>query len=396
MKSLRLIPCALALLVGTLAYSQESVGDVLDIVRANSPALKVAGGTLEMEKLQNRAERLPENPEFEFENVWAEGPDDGFGREIRVRQGLDFATVSGMRGKMAASLDGLSELRYQAEVVEVMAQAKELCARIVFCNLMIDALTEYESILDDLYQTTLRKSELGEATVLDEGKARIQLSQIRARLSRTRMDRASLLASLRTLAGKEDLDFNGRVFPEYATGMGFEAWLAEAELSNPLLRMMEQEIARTELQLKMDRSAWVPELNLGYLYEAGRNERSRGLTLGISVPLWSNASRVKSSVAAVNVAREQRLRQESEFRALVRDAWDQAVGFREIAAESRACLVESDNRPLLRKALDSGEMSLLDFLLETGLYYDALESTLSAELDYHLAMCGLQRYGGMD
>ena len=129
MKSLRLIPCALALLVGTLAYSQESVGDVLDIVRENSPALKVAGGTLEMEKLQNRAERLPENPEFEFENVWAEGPDDGFGREIRVRQGLDFATVSGMRGKMAASLDGLSELRYQAEVVEVMAQAKELCAR---------------------------------------------------------------------------------------------------------------------------------------------------------------------------------------------------------------------------------------------------------------------------
>ena len=72
------------------------------------------------------------------------------------------------------------------------------------------------------------------------------------------------------------------------------------------------------------------------------------------------------------------------------------MGFREIAAESRACLVESDNRPLLRKALDSGEMSLLDFLLETGLYYDALESTLSAELDYHLAMCGLQRYGGMD
>ena len=59
MKSLRLIPCALALLVGTLAYSQESVGDVLDIVRANSPALKVAGGPLALEQLQNGAERLP-------------------------------------------------------------------------------------------------------------------------------------------------------------------------------------------------------------------------------------------------------------------------------------------------------------------------------------------------
>lgn len=396
MKHKCLMACALAVTVGTSAYSQETVGQILDIVRANSPALRVAGGTLEMEKLQNRAESLPGNPEFEFENVWAEGPDDGFGREIRVKQPLDFATVSGMKGKMASSMDGMSELRYEAQVVELMSQARELCARLVFCNALMDALGEYADILEDLYVSTVRKGELGEATVLDEGKARIQLNQVRARLARNAMDRASLLSALRTLAGSPELDFRGREFPEYAVGMGFEAWLDEAEENSPLLKIRAQEITMKEMQLKIDRSAWVPELNLGYLYEAGRNEKSRGLTLGISIPLWSNASRVKSSAAAVNVAREQRQKDELEFAALVRDAWDKAVGFREIASESRACLTESDNRPLLRKALDSGEISLLDYLLEMSLYYDALENTLSAELDYHVSMCELQRYGGMD
>jgi hypothetical protein len=46
-------------------------------------------------------------------------------------------------------------------------------------------------------------------------------------------------------------------------------------------------------------------------------------------------------------------------------------------------------QPLLRKALDAGEISLLDYLLEVGFYYDAFYKMLEIERDYALAVAEL-------
>ena len=44
---------------------------------------------------------------------------------------------------------------------------------------------------------------------------------------------------------------------------------------------------------------------------------------------------------------------------------------------------------LLKKALDMGEISLLDYLLEMQYYYDAVENALAAEKDFELALADL-------
>ena len=45
---------------------------------------------------------------------------------------------------------------------------------------------------------------------------------------------------------------------------------------------------------------------------------------------------------------------------------------------------------MLRKALDAGEISLLDYIVELGLYYTTVDEALAAERDYELALTELQ------
>jgi capsid portal protein len=60
-----------------------------------------------------------------------------------------------------------------------------------------------------------------------------------------------------------------------------------------------------------------------------------------------------------------------------------------MAAATRQALLTLNNTALLQKALDAGEISLLDYLVEVELYYDAITRALDAERDYEKAVAAL-------
>lgn len=66
-----------------------------------------------------------------------------------------------------------------------------------------------------------------------------------------------------------------------------------------------------------------------------------------------------------------------------------ADGLRQTAAKYRASLSSLNNTELLAKALNAGEISLLDYIVEIGLYYDTVNQALSAERDYRQAFADL-------
>ncbi len=60
------------------------------------------------------------------------------------------------------------------------------------------------------------------------------------------------------------------------------------------------------------------------------------------------------------------------------------------ARRIRQSLENNNNEPLLKKALDAGEISLLNYLLEIEYYYNAVNKALEAERDFELAVAELQ------
>ena len=49
---------------------------------------------------------------------------------------------------------------------------------------------------------------------------------------------------------------------------------------------------------------------------------------------------------------------------------------------------------MLGRALDAGEISLIDYIVETSMYYDTVGQALAAERDYELAKAGLLAEAG--
>ena len=69
--------------------------------------------------------------------------------------------------------------------------------------------------------------------------------------------------------------------------------------------------------------------------------------------------------------------------------YERVAGLKTTAENYRRLQTPSDNADLLKKALDAGEISLLDYIVEMGLYYDTVSRAMEAERDYQQAFAEL-------
>ena len=373
------------------APAQESVGNILEMVAKDSPRLKAASEATRADQADNARIRSLEAPEFEVGVLW--GNDNvGNRNDISITQSFDLATLSGKKGNLATALDLQSSLRYQAELTDVIYDARILLSDIVYYNNLIETLTSYQSAMEVLLNKTERSLMAGEATAMDMGKVRLQLSSARTATSMAVTERTALIESLRTISGHSDVDFTGFSFECDKPSGDIDSWLNAVVENNPIMLYAESRVRSDELQLDIDKMAWAPKLDVGYMAELARDEKYRGVTVGVSIPLWSNAQNVRRSRAVVSQARADGKWQRQELMTRATNAWNRAHTLDRIASENQTALEQSDTRALLDRALESGELSVLDYLLELGMYYDAVKENLKVQQEYHHALSDLARY----
>lgn len=372
------------------AVAQDMTG-ILEMVAKDSPRLKAASQTLSLQQAGNARERVLDDPEFGFGMLWG-NEQTGNRHDISVTQSIDLATLSGKKTDLARSLDRQAGYQYESEKIEVLYEARLLLADLVYYNALIETLTEQQSAMENLYEKTERSVKEGGSTALDLGKVRLQLSSAKTARAMAVTGRMAVLESLRSISGHPELEFAGTGFECDMPSGSLDSWLDGAVHRSPLMRYIKWGIESEAIQLDIDRMAWVPKLDVGYMAELTRDEKYRGVTVGVSVPLWSNTSNVRRSRAAISQAKADGDWQEQELRTQAANAWNKACSFADIARESQNALELSDNRALLARALEQGELSVLDYLVELGLYYDAVKDNLQVQQEYHHALSELARY----
>ena len=387
---------AISLLLLTLALSaraQGSVRQVLLEIGQNSPALKAAAAEMEAERLAGRAETLLDNPEVEFNYLWgAEGI--GGRHDLRVTQSFDLPTLTGMKAGKAGDLGELASLRYKAERQAILLEAKQACIDLVYWNSILEELRGHLAQSTALVESYEKRLKAGESTVLDLNKARIHQTSVRGRINKTEAERQALLSALRALNGGADIDFDSlsydlaEFFPD-----DFESWFSEASEQSPLLGYVRKQVELEERQVAIDRASALPELAVGYMSEIRTEEKFRGVTLGVNIPLWSAGNKVRQSRARVAAATQRRNAAEKDFFFELQNQYTKARSMKENAEMMWRSLSETDSREFLLSALSRGEISMIDYLVETDLYYDALEATLEAERDYRHALASLNAFG---
>jgi outer membrane protein TolC len=226
-----------------------------------------------------------------------------------------------------------------------------------------------------------KRYEIGDANVLDYNKAQMNLLNATKEMENNEIERKSLLAQLASLNGGKAIEFADTLFSNSTINPDFGQWYTQAEQNNPTLAALKQEVEVSQREIQLSRALSLPKFNAGYMSEKVVGERFQGVTVGLSIPLWENKNTVKyakSKFAAYQtIETDSKLKYYNHLEML----HQKALGMQTSVDDYRSKLKDFNNTNLLQKALDKGEISLVEYLYELSFYYDSFEKLLAMERD---------------
>lgn len=372
--------------------AQTTVEEVLQKVEQNNTTLKAIREEGKAQKLGNRTGIYLPGPEVSFNYLWGSPKDIGKRKDFSASQTFDFATLAGIKSKTAKEKNKLVDFQYETDRMTLLLQTKQICMDLIYYNTMkaeTEKRLENAREMSEAYKKSMTD---GNSNMLDYNKARLSMSTIEGELDRILVERDALLAELRRLNGGLDIRFDKNTYSSISLPENFEQWLTEAEQKNPTLSLARQQISVSKREVKLSRAEGLPSLSAGYMMEKTMGEKFQGITLGISIPLWENKNKVKQAKATVRAAESRHADAREQFGQQLRNLYLRTKGLQKTADRHKKTLLELNNKPLLDKALQVGQINLLDYLVEIGLYYETVNQYIAAERDYQKAYVELTAF----
>lgn len=377
-----------------VSWAQNSAEVVLASVEKNNPELQALRKRTESEKYGFKAERMVEAPEVGFDYLWGSPADIGTRKDISVTQSIDIATISGTKGKIAKSESELSDMQFNVRRQEILLQAKLLYINIIYCN-AVSAELERRLERSEKVESVYRDMQVrGETDMIEVNKAHLAYLAQRNALARNKMEAEGFRLELQRLNGGEPLEINDLSYVR--TDMlpaDFDTWYKEVADRSPEIRAARQNVKVNEAVARGIKMSSCPTITAGYMAELVKGSNFRGLTLGLSIPLWSARSKTRQANLSCEASRlEVKDVEASEYSAL-RSLYEKASGLKDLSDELALSLAVSDEAmSMTEKKFNEGEISLMDSIMELSLYYSVVDESLAASKDYDLALAELNAW----
>lgn len=379
----------LIILANISLFARNNIHTVLVSIEENNTTLKSLRESVEAQKLENRTGITLSDPEMGFNYLWGRPNNIGNRTDFSITQTFDIPTISGMRSRLANEKNDLAEWQYKSERMNILLEAKQYCIELIYYNALkkeLDTRWQHAEIMATGYKERMDK---GNANRLEYNKVKLNLSTVRAEISRIEVERNALLSQLKRLNGGIDMLLEESQYNQPDLPLNFDEWYIQAEEKNPVLTYVKQEMEVSKKQVSLSKAMGLPEFSAGYMSENIVGQRYQGISLGISIPLWGNKNRVKQAKAAVRAVESRETDAKHQFYGQLRILYQRALGLKAIADNYRKTLANVNSTDLLKKALDAGEISLLDYMLEIGLFYDMVNQALEAEREYQKTLTEL-------
>lgn len=374
------------------AQNPESV--VLASVEKNNPELQALRKRTESEKYGFKVERMVEAPEVGFNYLWGSPADIGTRKDISVTQSIDIATISGTKGKISKSESELSDMQFNVRRQEILLQAKLLYINIIYCN-AVGAELERRLERSEKVESVYRDMQVrGETDMIEVNKAHLAYLAQRNALARNKMEAEGFRLELQRLNGGEPLEINDLSYARRdMLPADFDTWYKEVADRSPEIRAARQNVKVNEAVARGIKMSSCPTITAGYMAELVKGSNFRGLTLGLSIPLWSARSKTRQANLSCEAAELEVKDVESAQYSALRSLYEKASGLKDLSDELALSLAVSDEAmSMTEKKFREGEISLMDSIMELSLYYSVVDESLAASRDYDLALAELNAW----
>lgn len=391
MKQLLLI-ISLVLLIGYPASSQGSVDKIIKEIEQNNTTLAAMRKKLDAEKAGNKTGLFPQDPEAGFNYLPGSPSEIGNKTDFSIVQSFDFPSSYVRKKKISNLMNGQADLEYAEGLNNILSRARMICNELIYTNALSMQLSSRIGNAREIAGSYKAKFDAGDANILELNKAQLNLLNISKDAEVVEIEKNALMSELASLNGNKQIAFADSLFTYQPVPLDFDQWYQEAEQRNPALQRLKQEIEIGRNREKLNSSLSLPGFSAGYMSEKVAGEQFRGLTMGISIPLWENRNTVKYAraltAASESMEADARLGYYNNMKTLHAKVTQLQTSLESYRKELEAY----NSSALLLKALDKGEISLAEYILELSIYYESADKLLGMERDLNKAVVELNRF----
>jgi outer membrane protein TolC len=390
MKIYKRIFLLLILFVGFSAYGQENINTILNAIDENNPTIAALRAHFDYVKADARAELLPPNPSIEggrFPAVQGAGIKYAWG----VSQSFEFPTVYAKRGQLAKTTDKFTDVSFIAARQEVLLTAKFSLLECIHTKRLIAEYSHREAFAQNMLTIIQKKLDAGEATAMDLNYAKLRVVEMNQQRKSTEDQSSILMRRISALNGNIPVTIDDTTLilsdlpPKnvlVATYFVNDSRLIALDYMNEL----------AEQNIQLVRQQGFPELSIGFQSEQTDAEHFRGFMAGISIPLWGNTGKSRAAKISKIATQAEKQSQVEMLKLEYDEIYLKAISVKSQHYELKKALEDQSNVSLLRKALEAGEVSIIELFNEITFLYDLTDKVLELELEYAKLYAELHRF----
>lgn len=387
----RIIIISTALLALTGVQAQTGIDQVLRTIETNNKELQANVQLVTSQKLEAKTSNNLADPTLSYAHLWGAKDKNETVGELVVSQSFDFPSLYATRNKLnrlkAGSFDNQASVFRQG----MLLQVKELCMDIIMLRQQKQILSDRLHNAEELSKMYAKRLETGDANALETNKINLELLNVKTEASLNETALRNKLQALNTLNGNVPVVFEEGQYPVIPFPADYQILKSEVMASDRTLRAFDSESLVAHKQISVNKSQWLPKLELGYRRNTETGTPFNGVVVGFSFPIFENRSKVKIAKAqALNIDLQKEnasLQVESELAQLYREAKTLHTSMEEYQRTFQA----QQDLELLKQALNGGQISMIEYFVEVSVIYQSRENYLQLENQYQKAMARIYK-----
>lgn len=364
----------------TLLAQAQTIDSVLACVERNNLELQALRKSNEAAATEVRAQNTLEDPSIEYSPFFQSGVSGMASSELVVSQGFDFPTLYSARRKSGRLQQSALDGQYQVARRDILLAAKNLCLDVIYQNKKKAVAELRRKNAQSLLEVFEKRMNDGDATVLEVNKIKMDRMGVETEAARIEADLQSVLQSLTALNGSEPVTLVASDYPVEAA-IGDDALLLKATEADREVLAAQASVQASEQEVKVSGQGWIPKLEVGYRRNTDVSDASHGVLIGATFPLFSSRSKVKAAKAQHESAKLRLADTKIQVESRARDMIGQLKQMRRAMAAYDVPLMYN-TLGLLRKAVEHGEISVIEYYAEADAVYRNIMSYMETERQY--------------
>lgn len=388
----RIFITAITLLLGCFSSNAQvkevNFNQFVQEVESNNPSLIALKKQYEASIVGNRVGLAPSDPEVNFEPLF------NGETEITAVQSLAFPTMYFKMSKLAKLSTQRQQMEYYSNIHNTL---------LIIRNIGVDAIYYNKKLLllEEVYQNALKvenfmtkRFENGDANIMDKNKVKAMVMDANAQKNSALSEYKSLERQIVALNMSKELKIVDTNYPLFKIGDA-ESYVERALAESYAIRIANMDSLIAQQQIKISKHSWLPNINIGYKYvleSASPQSSIGGVVVGLSVPLWQNLNKVKYSRLQYEATKAEMLATKLNTKAFLEGLVSTYQSSVENMERYREHLKENNSSSAILKALELGEISVMEYFVEANTITDIKLNLLEYERAAYNTAAQMQAY----